>query len=52
MEAVWLLRISNNNKSDIESVINKGKEKESPKTIIKGREERAQKENRTLKEKN
>ena len=41
LEAIWPLRINNNNKSDIESIINKGKEKESLKTIIKGKEERA-----------
>ena len=41
LEAIWPLGFSNNDKSDIESIINKGKEKESPKTVIKGREERA-----------
>ena len=41
LEAVWPLGINNNNKSDIELVINKGKEREFPKIIIKSREERA-----------
>ena len=41
LEAIWPLGSNNNNRSDIESIINKGKEKESPETIIKGREERA-----------
>ena len=50
--AIWPPGINNNNKSDIESVINKGKERESPITIIKGREEQAQEENKTLKEEN
>ena len=52
LKAVQPLGISNNNKSDIESIIKKGKERESPKTIIKDREERAQEENKNLKEEN
>ena len=39
LEAIWLLGINNNNRSDIESIINKKKEKESPETIIKNKKE-------------